>query len=79
MSKITLAAAGAVGFLLGSRAGRAPYEKFVGEAQRLRNDPKVQHKAAEVRDTVVDAASDAAEAAKVKADQVASGPGTATP
>ncbi len=31
-----------VGFLLGSRAGRGPYEKFSAATQRVWNDPRVQ-------------------------------------
>jgi hypothetical protein len=79
MSKITMAAAGAVGYLLGSRAGRGPYERFASEVQRLRNDPAVQQKAAEARDTVTSVATDAVEAAKARVDGVTAGPGTATP
>ena len=79
MSKISMAAAGAAGFLLGSRAGRAPYERFAAQVQRLREDPEVRRRAAQARGTVVDAAAEAVDAAREKAAEVSSGPGMATP
>lgn len=42
MSKLTLAAAASVGFLLGSRAGHGPYESARATADRLRRDPRVR-------------------------------------
>lgn len=42
MSKITLAAAGAVGYVLGSRAGRERYDQISEKAQSLWQNPKVQ-------------------------------------
>lgn len=57
MSKITMAAAGAIGYLLGSRAGREKYDRLTEKAESLWNNPKVQQgtrrakqKAAEVAD-----------------------------
>ena len=83
MSKLTMAAAGGIGFLLDSRAGRAPYEKAMARAQALRNDPAVRRGVADATSATVDKAGQAAQAARDaardKVDQVASGPGTATP
>lgn len=79
MSKLTMAAAGGIGFLLGSRAGRAPYEKAVARAQALRNDPKVRQGVADAKDAAIEKAGEAAQAARTKVDEVTSGPGTATP
>ncbi len=42
MSKITMAAAGAVGYVLGSRAGRERYDQIAEKAQSVWNNPKVQ-------------------------------------
>ncbi|CAN5362061.1 hypothetical protein BH23ACT6_BH23ACT6_22510 [soil metagenome] len=42
MSKITMAAAAAVGYVLGSRAGRERYDKLAEKAESVWNNPKVQ-------------------------------------
>ncbi|MGB5935844.1 MAG: hypothetical protein WBG76_08265 [Ornithinimicrobium sp.] len=42
MSKITMAAAGAIGYVLGSRAGRERYDQITEKAQSVWNNPKVQ-------------------------------------
>jgi len=75
--KITLLAGGAIGYVLGTRAGRQRYEQIRSQAQRLWQNPKVQEKAhkaqdfakekaPEVQHKVADAASSAASAAKDK-------------
>lgn len=79
MSKLTMAAAGTVGFLLGSRAGRGPYEWTAARLDELRADPTVRRRAADVRDAAAAKAGDVAESAKVTVDQATSGPGVATP
>jgi hypothetical protein len=48
MRKFGLLLAGLVGFLLGSRAGREPYERLERQLSRLRAQPEVQ----DVMDTV---------------------------
>lgn len=55
MSKLTMAAAAAVGYVLGARAGRERYDELSQKAESLWNNPKVQqgkrraqHKAEEV-------------------------------
>lgn len=75
--KIMLLAGGAVGYVLGTRAGREQYDKIVSQAQGVWNNPKVQEKAAQaqdlakekapvVKDKVAGAASSATSAAKDK-------------
>jgi len=70
MKKLTLLAAGAVGYVLGARAGRERYEQIKAGAGRIAQDPRVRAKATEagqaikeqapvVKDKVVDAAGTA--------------------
>lgn len=42
MSKMAMIVAGGVGFLLGSRAGRGPYERFSARAREVAGDPRVR-------------------------------------
>ncbi|HYO39926.1 MAG TPA: YtxH domain-containing protein [Nocardioidaceae bacterium] len=44
-AKIPLLVGGAVGYVLGTRAGRERYEQIKSQAQTLWNNPKVQEKA----------------------------------
>jgi len=68
---LTLAVAGAAGYVLGTRAGRERYEQIRGMARGVKDDPRVQaqaHKAADlarekapvVKEKVADAAGAAA-------------------
>jgi hypothetical protein len=77
MRKLTLLTAGAVGYVLGTRAGRERYEQIKSGAQKLKNNPTVQQKAREatsavkehapvVKDKVAGAASSAKDAAQDK-------------
>ncbi len=77
MKKLTLLAAGAVGYVLGTRAGRERYEQIKASANKFAQDPRVRAKANEagravreqapvVKDKVVDAAGTAKDAAKDK-------------
>ena len=45
MRKITLLVGGAVGYVLGTRAGRERYEQIVSQARGLWENPKVQEQA----------------------------------
>ena len=45
MRKITLLVGGAVGYVLGTRAGRERYEQIVSQAKGLWENPKVQEQA----------------------------------
>lgn len=61
----------AIGFVVGSRMGRGPYESLERNARKIVEDPEVQRKAARARDTAGKAAQDAAETVKEKAPMVA--------
>ncbi|MDN5766181.1 MAG: hypothetical protein L0H96_10920 [Humibacillus sp.] len=73
MKKLLILTAGAVGFVLGSRAGREPYEQVMQVFGKVKNDPRVQEKAHQGADfakaqapVVADKISDAARAATDK-------------
>ena len=84
MKKLTLLVAGGVGYVLGARAGRERYEQIKRTATRVKDDPRVQEKAAQaadlakdkapvVKDKVATAASTAAGAASTAAHKVTPG------
>lgn len=77
MKKLMLLTAGAVGYVLGTKAGRERYEQIKSGAQKLKNNPTVQQKAREataavkenapvVKDKVAGAATTAKSAAQDK-------------
>jgi hypothetical protein len=77
MRKLMLLTAGAVGYVLGTRAGRERYEQIKSGAQKLKNNPTVQQKAREattavkenapvVKDKVAEAATTAKSVAQDK-------------
>ncbi|WP_374971110.1 YtxH domain-containing protein [Terrabacter sp. BE26] len=81
MKRLLLVTAGAVGFLLGSRAGRQPYEQFMRAFGQLKDDSRVQEKARQgaqlVREqapVVADKVADAARTATDKVTSAVSGP-----
>jgi len=47
VKKLPLLAAGAVGYVLGARAGRERYEQIKAGAGRITSDPRVRAKASE--------------------------------
>jgi hypothetical protein len=49
MGKLTLLAGGAVGYVLGTRAGRERFEQIKSQAQTLWDHPKVQEQASKVQ------------------------------
>ncbi len=51
-NKVVFATGMAVGFVLGSRAGRDSYEKIKNRANQLWNDPKVQEKVSGTTETL---------------------------
>ena len=63
MSKLGMLAAGAVGYVLGARAGRERYDQIAYQAQRFWTSPKVQRVASEAQVRVREAAPDAAKTA----------------
>lgn len=50
MSKILILAAGAVGYVAGTRAGREQYDKIVEQAQSVWTNPKVRKAATDAKD-----------------------------
>ena len=76
MKRLLIVTAGAVGFLLGSRAGRQPYEQFMRTIGQLKDDPRVQEKAQQgvqlVREQAPVVAEKVAEAARTATDKVTS-------
>jgi len=72
--KILFAAGLAVGYVLGTRAGRERYEQLKNAARGFWNDPRVQHRVDQVEDFVKEKAPEVAEfvsdGAKKVVDQV---------
>jgi hypothetical protein len=65
MKKLWLLVGAAIGFVLGSRAGRAPYERLESKAREVAGRPDVKHavdaaseKVSDLTDTAVSAAGD---------------------
>ena len=54
--KITLLVGGAVGYVLGSKAGRQRYEQIRSQARSVWNNPTVQAKAGQAQDFAKDKA-----------------------
>jgi hypothetical protein len=48
--RVALLTGGAIGYVLGTRAGRERYEQIKTQAQRLRSNPTVRAKAAQAQD-----------------------------
>ncbi|WP_114854858.1 hypothetical protein [Brachybacterium sp. YJGR34] len=72
MKKLVFLAGLAIGFVIGSRAGRSPYESLERTARQVADDPEVQRRTAQARDTARRVAHDTAGAVKEKAPGVAS-------
>lgn len=67
MSRITLAAAFAAGYVVGAKAGRDRYEQIRAGAQKVAENPQVQAAATAVKDKAGEVAGTVAETAKEKA------------
>lgn len=52
MRKVMILIAGTLGFILGSRAGRGPYDRLTGTLARMRRRPEVQGVVDSVQDQV---------------------------
>jgi hypothetical protein len=72
MKKTQLLVAGAVGYVLGTRAGRERYEQIKTGAKKLAGDPRVQSATHKAQDAVAAQAAHAAEMAKDKVSDAAS-------
>jgi hypothetical protein len=76
MSKLGMLAAGAVGYVLGARAGRERYDQIVNQAQRFWTNPRVQQAATDAQERAKEAvpivAEKVGEAAKHAAGAAAS-------
>lgn len=73
MKKFIFLAGLGIGFVIGSRAGRGPYESLERTARQVADDPEVQRRAAQAKDTASRVAQDTAETVKDKAPEVAAG------
>ncbi len=71
MKKLIFIAGVGLGFVLGSKMGREPYEKLEATARQYAEDPRVQEKFGQVRDTASRTAKDTADTVKTKAPEVA--------
>jgi hypothetical protein len=72
MSKLSLVAAAAAGYVLGARAGRERYEQIKTGAQKIARDPRVRSASHKAQDAVASQAAHAAEVAKDKVTDAAS-------
>lgn len=72
MRKLTLLIAGAVGYVLGTAAGRERYEQIKRTALRVKDDPRVQEKTHQAADAAKEAAASAAPVVKEKVSSAAS-------
>lgn len=59
MKKLIVLGAGAVGYVLGAKAGRERYEQITKQARKIRSNPTVQQKVDEAKHVAKDAASTA--------------------
>lgn len=72
MKKFIFLAGLALGFVLGSRMGRGPYESLERTARQVADDPEVQRRATQARETAGKVAHDAADTVKEKGPEAAS-------
>lgn len=72
MKKLTLLVGIAIGYVLGSRAGRERFEQIRSGAKKVANNPTVQSAASKAQETVAAQAPTVAEAVKEKATAAAS-------
>lgn len=68
MRKLMVLGAGAVGYVLGTKAGRERYEQISRQAAKIRNNPTVQQKVDEAKHAAKDAADTAGEKVRERSD-----------
>jgi hypothetical protein len=73
MSKLSLSVAGAVGYVLGARAGRGRYEQIVEVSRRVWNDPRVQEATTQVQSRASDTVRSAVPVVSAKVRSTVSG------
>lgn len=76
-SKMTFLAGAAVGYVLGSRAGRARYEEIKAKARSVLDDERVQDVVETAKERAAEAAGAAGAAVRAKVGEVAGDAGTA--
>jgi len=64
MKKLMFLGAGAIGYVLGAKAGHERYEQIAEQARKLRNNPTVQEKMGQAKHVAKDAAGSAVDKAK---------------
>ncbi|MCW2813486.1 MAG: hypothetical protein JWN84_941 [Nocardioides sp.] len=69
MSKLTLGAAFAAGYVVGAKAGRDRYEQIRAGAQKVAENPRVQAATDAAKEKAGEVASTVAETAKEKASE----------
>ena len=72
MSKMTILAAGALGYVLGARAGRERYEQIASGTRRFMGNPKVQQVRQQAQETLTEQATAAGSVLADKARETAS-------
>ncbi|WP_394214301.1 hypothetical protein [Brachybacterium vulturis] len=72
MKRFIFVAGLAIGFVVGSRMGRGPYESLERTAHRVAEDPELQRRASQAKETASRVAQDTAGAVKEKGPEVAS-------
>lgn len=66
MKKLMFVGAGAIGYVLGAKAGRERYDQIAEQARKLRNNPTVQEKVDQAKHVAKDATGTAVDKAKEK-------------
>jgi hypothetical protein len=79
MKKLMLLGAGAVGYVLGAKAGRERYDQIAQQAQKLRHNPTVQQKVDDAKTKAQDVAGSAMDKVKEQTGNGSSAPAGTQP
>ena len=79
MKKLMLLGAGAVGYVLGAKAGRERYDQIAEQARKLRSNPTVQDKVDQAKHVAKGAADSAVEKAREQANGSSTTPAGTAP